>query len=53
MERDQKELSALAKAGKPVYGESDLPEYVQGVAHRNSMWSQVGHVLHFGLVELS
>lgn len=41
MERDQKELSALAKAGKPVYGESDLPEYVQGVAHRNSMWSQV------------
>lgn len=41
MERDQRELSALAKAGKPLYGETDLPEYVQGVAHRNSLWSQV------------
>lgn len=38
--RDQEELSALAKAGKPLYGESDLPEYVQGVAHRNSLWSK-------------
>jgi len=35
------ELSALAKAGKPLYGESDLPEYMQGVAHRNSVWSQL------------
>ncbi|ORY70637.1 NADH-ubiquinone oxidoreductase complex I, 21 kDa subunit-domain-containing protein [Leucosporidium creatinivorum] len=52
VERDQKELSALAKAGKPVYGESDLPEYVQGVAHRNSMWSQLkfGALPWFNLV---
>lgn len=38
---DKKELTALAKEGKPLYGETDLPEYIQGVAHRNSMWSQV------------
>jgi hypothetical protein len=35
------ELSALAKAGKPLYGETDLPEYIQGVSHRNSVWSQL------------
>lgn len=44
--RDLKELSALAKAGKPLYGETDLPEYVQGVSHRNSQWSQ----LKFGVL---
>ncbi|GAA5922520.1 hypothetical protein JCM21900_004636 [Sporobolomyces salmonicolor] len=44
--RDQAEMSALAKAGKPLYGETDLPEYIQGVAHRNSMWSQ----LKFGVL---
>ncbi|GAA5990550.1 hypothetical protein JCM11641_002575 [Rhodosporidiobolus odoratus] len=44
--RDKEELSALAAAGKPLYGESDLPEYIQGVAHRNSMWSQ----LKFGVL---
>jgi hypothetical protein len=38
--RDEEELGALAKAGKPLYGSSDLPEYVQGVAHRNSLWSK-------------
>jgi len=38
--RDEEELGALAKAGKPLYGQSDLPEYVQGVAHRNSLWSK-------------
>lgn len=35
------ELSALAAQGKPVYGPSDLPEYIQGVAHRNSVFSQL------------
>ncbi|GAA5902511.1 hypothetical protein JCM5296_006437 [Sporobolomyces johnsonii] len=45
-ERDKTEMTALAKAGKPLYGESDLPEYIQGVAHRNSMWSQ----LKFGIL---
>jgi len=39
--RDMAELSALAAAGKPLYGESDQPEYIQGVAHRNSVWSQL------------
>lgn len=41
IEMDKKELGQLAKEGKPLYGETDLPEYIQGVAHRNSMWSQV------------
>ena len=44
--RDLQELTALAKAGKPLYGETDLPPYVQGVAHRNSLWSQ----LKFGVL---
>lgn len=35
------ELSALAAQGKPVYGPSDLPEHIQGVAHRNSVFSQL------------
>ena len=48
-ERDMAELSALAKAGKPLYGETDLPNYVQGVAHRNSLWSQ----LKFGVLPWS
>merc|ERR1711990_398952 len=39
--RDMEELSALAKEGKPIYGSTDMPEYMQGVAHRNSVWSQL------------
>ncbi len=39
--KDMKELSARAAAGKPIYGESDLDEYLQGVAMRNSLWSQL------------
>ncbi|KAK4699268.1 hypothetical protein P7C70_g6993, partial [Phenoliferia sp. Uapishka_3] len=39
--RDLSDLSALAAQGKPLYGTTDLPEYVQGVAHRNSVWSQL------------
>lgn len=45
-ERDMKDLTALAKAGKPLYGELELPPYIQGVAHRNSLWSQ----LKFGAI---
>ncbi|KAM0747007.1 hypothetical protein T439DRAFT_318262 [Meredithblackwellia eburnea MCA 4105] len=44
--KDLEELSARVKAGKPVYGETDLPEYVQGVAHNNSQWS----LLKFGVL---
>lgn len=39
--RDRSELSALAKAGKPLYGETDMSDYLQGVAARNSTWSQL------------
>lgn len=45
-EQDRAELTARAKAGQALYGESELPEYIQGVAHRNSMWSQ----LKFGVL---
>jgi hypothetical protein len=41
VEKDQRELSELAKAGKSVYGETDMSEYLQGVASRNSTWSQL------------
>lgn len=39
--KDLKELSARVAAGKPVYGETDLSPYLQGVAARNSTWSQL------------
>jgi len=39
--KDMEELSAIAKRGEPVYGKSDLPEFVQGTAFRNSVWSQL------------
>ncbi|KDE07435.1 hypothetical protein MVLG_02301 [Microbotryum lychnidis-dioicae p1A1 Lamole] len=42
----EQEMTALAKAGKPLYGEQTLPPYIQGVAHRNSLWSQ----LKFGVM---
>jgi hypothetical protein len=38
-ERDFEELSQRAREGKPLYGESHQPEWVQGAAHRNSAWS--------------
>ncbi|KAL7422511.1 hypothetical protein Q5752_003159 [Cryptotrichosporon argae] len=41
VKKDLAELSARAKAGKPVYGETDLSDYLQGVAARNSTWSQL------------
>jgi hypothetical protein len=39
--KDKAELSARVAAGKPVYGETDLSDYVQSVAARNSTWSQL------------
>jgi hypothetical protein len=39
--KDMKELSARAAAGEPLYGETDLSPYLQGVAARNSTWSQL------------
>lgn len=41
VKRDQAEMSARVAAGKPVYGETDLDPYIQGVAARNSTWSQL------------
>ena len=38
-ERDFEELSQRAREGKPLYGESDQPADIQGVAHRNSAWA--------------
>ncbi|KAF5315998.1 hypothetical protein D9619_006338 [Psilocybe cf. subviscida] len=44
-EREQKmdfeELSQRAREGKPLYGESDQPEWVQHAASTNSQWSQL------------
>jgi hypothetical protein len=38
---DFAELSQRAKEGKPLYGQSDMSEYNQGVAYRNSAFSQL------------
>ena len=38
---DHAELSARTRAGKPIYGESDVDEFTQGVAASNSTFSQL------------
>ncbi|KAJ8591782.1 NUXM, NADH-ubiquinone oxidoreductase subunit [Rhizopogon salebrosus TDB-379] len=38
---DLAELSQRAAEGKPLYGTSTQPEWVQGTAYRNSAWSQL------------
>ncbi|KIK61672.1 hypothetical protein GYMLUDRAFT_96524 [Collybiopsis luxurians FD-317 M1] len=40
-EKDLAELSQLAKEGKSLYGESHQSPWVQGAAHRNSVFSQL------------
>ncbi|RDB23690.1 NADH-ubiquinone oxidoreductase 20 subunit [Hypsizygus marmoreus] len=40
-EADLAELTQRAKEGKPLYGESPQPLWVQGTAHRNSAFSQL------------
>ena len=40
-ELDLAELSQRAKEGKPLYGESDQPVWVQNAAHSNSAFSQL------------
>jgi hypothetical protein len=40
-ERDFAELSQLAREGKPLYGESPQPEWVQHAAYSNSAFSQL------------
>ncbi|WVW85285.1 hypothetical protein I302_107323 [Kwoniella bestiolae CBS 10118] len=39
--KDQAELSERAKNGQPLYGETELTPYLQGVAARNSTFSQL------------
>ncbi|TDL24032.1 hypothetical protein BD410DRAFT_786750 [Rickenella mellea] len=40
-EKDLAELSQRAREGKPLYGESDQPMWVQAAAYRNSAFSQL------------
>ncbi|KAJ7460656.1 NADH-ubiquinone oxidoreductase complex I, 21 kDa subunit-domain-containing protein [Mycena latifolia] len=40
-QRDFEELSQRAREGKPLYGESSQPAWVQAAAHRNSQYSQL------------
>jgi len=40
-QRDLEELSQRAREGKPLYGESSQPLWVQAAAHRNSQYSQL------------
>ncbi|KDR80594.1 hypothetical protein GALMADRAFT_240924 [Galerina marginata CBS 339.88] len=44
-ERDSAELSQRAREGKPLYGESPQPEWVQKAASRNSQWSQLNFAI--------
>jgi C-terminal of NADH-ubiquinone oxidoreductase 21 kDa subunit/NADH-ubiquinone oxidoreductase complex I, 21 kDa subunit len=44
VEMDMREMVDKVKAGKPLYGESQLTEYMQGVAARNSRYT--GTMLH-------
>ena len=40
-EKDFKELSQLAREGKPVWGHSDQPPHILQSAANNSRWSQL------------
>ncbi|KAK3696452.1 hypothetical protein LTR37_017953 [Vermiconidia calcicola] len=41
LELDMREMTDRVKAGKPLYGESTMTEYMQGVASRQSRYSGV------------
>jgi hypothetical protein len=41
IDMDMKEMVAKVKKGEPLYGESSLTPYMQGVAARNSRYSGV------------
>jgi hypothetical protein len=43
---DMREMVDKVKRGEPLYGTSELTEYMQGVAHRNSRYAATfAHVL--------
>ena len=46
VEMDMREMVDKVKRGEPLYGTSEVAEYMQGVAHRNSRYSATfAHVL--------
>lgn len=48
VEMDMREMVAKVKKGEPLYGESELTPYVQGMAARNSRYSSLlFHVVPF------
>jgi len=40
-QKDLEELTQRAKDGKPLYGESSQPEWIQSAAYRNSIFTQL------------
>lgn len=48
VEMDMREMVAKVKKGEPLYGETELTPYMQGVAARNSRYSSLMfHVVPF------
>ncbi|KAF2244239.1 hypothetical protein BU26DRAFT_542941 [Trematosphaeria pertusa] len=46
VDMDMREMVDKVKRGEPLYGKSELTEYMQGVAHRNSRYAGVfSHVI--------
>ncbi|KAF2644901.1 hypothetical protein P280DRAFT_466164 [Massarina eburnea CBS 473.64] len=46
IDMDMREMVNKVKKGEPLYGKSDMNEYMQGVAHRNSRYAGVfAHVI--------
>jgi hypothetical protein len=46
VEMDMREMVDKVKKGESLYGKSDMSEYMQGVAHRNSRYASVfSHVI--------
>ncbi|KAF2016248.1 NADH-ubiquinone oxidoreductase-like protein 21 kDa subunit [Aaosphaeria arxii CBS 175.79] len=46
VEMDMREMVDKVKRGEPLYGKSEMSEYLQGVSHRNSRYSAVfAHVI--------
>lgn len=41
VERDMREMVAKVKSGQPLYGTSSVSSYLQGVAARNSRYSEL------------
>lgn len=39
--KDQEEMKQLIKEGKPLYGESSMPEHIQEMSARNSRFAQL------------